>query len=75
MICTSTGGKPRATLEWLRNGEPIEGTFSGVGRDSTSTLSFIARETDNNALYTCEASNPLTPKPLVASVKLTVVCK
>lgn len=75
LVCTSTGGKPRATLTWLRNGEPLQGIATGSGRDSSSTLAFTVQQTDNNAVYSCAASNPLTPKPLVTFVKLTVICK
>lgn len=75
LVCSSTGGKPRATLTWFRNGEALEGILSGSGRDSSSTLAFTVQETDNNAVYSCAASNPLTPKPLVTFVKLTVICK
>lgn len=75
LSCISRGGKPRAALAWLRNGEPVEGIFTGVGRDSSSTLSFTVQDTDNNAVYSCSASNPLTPRPLVAAIKLTVICK
>ncbi|KAG8196283.1 hypothetical protein JTE90_023837 [Oedothorax gibbosus] len=73
LTCTSVGGKPRAELQWYRNGNAVKGTFSSIGRDSTSTISFVVKSSDNNAVYTCAASNPLTPLPLVATVKISVV--
>ncbi|CAL1267938.1 unnamed protein product [Larinioides sclopetarius] len=73
LTCSSTGGKPPAELQWLRNGDIIQGSFSTVGRDSTNTISFTVQRTDNNAVYTCAASNPLTPVPLVTAVKLSVL--
>ncbi|GBL74741.1 Synaptogenesis protein syg-2 [Araneus ventricosus] len=73
LTCSSTGGKPPAELQWLRNGDIIQGSFSTVGRDSANTISFTVQRTDNNAVYTCAASNPLTPVPLVTAVKLSVV--
>ncbi|GFY74004.1 synaptogenesis protein syg-2 [Trichonephila inaurata madagascariensis] len=75
LICTSMGGKPPAELEWLRNGDIIQGSYSISGRDSSSSISFTVRSSDNNAVYTCAASNPLTPIPLVAAIKLSVICK
>ncbi|GIX82640.1 synaptogenesis protein syg-2 [Caerostris darwini] len=72
LTCSTTGGKPPAELQWLRNGDMIQGSYSAVGRNSTNIISLTARSIDNNAMYTCAASNPLTPIPLVTAVKLSV---
>ncbi|XP_035212293.1 nephrin-like isoform X4 [Stegodyphus dumicola] len=73
LVCSSSGGKPRARIEWFRNGEVVEGNSSILGRDSSNTISFRVRDIDNNAVYSCAASNPLTPRPLVTSITLSVV--
>ncbi|XP_071044210.1 nephrin-like [Parasteatoda tepidariorum] len=73
LTCSSSGGKPPADIVWYRNGDTIKGSFSSVGRDSSNTISIIVQSSDNNAVYTCAASNPLTARPLITTVKLSVV--
>ncbi|KFM57802.1 Nephrin, partial [Stegodyphus mimosarum] len=73
LVCSSSGGKPRARIEWFRNGEVVEGNSSILSRDSSNTISFRVRDIDNNAVYSCAASNPLTSRPLVTSITLSVV--
>lgn len=40
-----------------------------------SELTISMKDSDNGALYRCEASNPATSVPLQASVKFVVNCE
>ncbi|XP_071511631.1 nephrin-like [Diadema antillarum] len=74
LVCRATGGNPLATLVWYKNGVEQEGAQATTQNIlSTSELAIILDQTDNGALYTCNASNEATPVPLSASVTLNVL--
>ncbi|XP_055938972.1 nephrin-like isoform X2 [Argiope bruennichi] len=72
LACVSRGGNPLAKLVWFRNDQQVDVTYTTTGRESTNTLTFQVESSDNNAIYRCEATNSVSPKPMVAMVKLTV---
>ncbi|XP_077985243.1 nephrin-like [Glandiceps talaboti] len=73
MMCASFGGNPLATLVWKKNGVALEdGNYKTQGNTATSQLSIITEQSDNGAIYSCDASNPATPKPLSCNVTLVV---
>ncbi len=58
-----------------KNDEEIDFSYeSGFGKAQNELL-FTVMPNDNEAVYRCEASNRVTPQPLIAEVKLTVQCK
>ncbi|XP_063959504.1 nephrin-like [Lytechinus pictus] len=73
LVCFAMGGNPLATLVWYKNGEVQEAETGTQSILSTSTLRIILDETDNGAVYSCNASNEATPVPLQASVTLNVL--
>ncbi|XP_019627386.1 PREDICTED: nephrin-like isoform X2 [Branchiostoma belcheri] len=77
MTCIAAGGNPEASLVWLKNGQVLSAdsnsiTYSISGNIASSELSIIAEASDNNAVYSCNASNPATSQPLSATKVLTV---
>ncbi|XP_042902394.1 nephrin isoform X3 [Parasteatoda tepidariorum] len=72
LACVSRGGNPLAKLVWFRNDQQVDLTYTTTGRESTNTLTFPVESNDNNAIYRCEATNSISPKPMIAMVKLTV---
>ena len=44
-------------------------------RESRNMYSFIAATDDNNAMYRCEASNTISPRPMKAQIKVSVQCE
>ncbi|XP_022657979.1 nephrin-like isoform X2 [Varroa destructor] len=71
--CVSRGGNPLASVLWYRGSDtkPCDSSFSSSDRNSVNTLNFIANASDNNAIYRCVATNPVS-KPETAQVKLSV---
>ena len=82
LSCLSQNGKPAATLRWLRNGvEVSEGAVYSTEsagnklQNGKSILTFTPKDEDNEAYYTCQASNEALQKPLSVTVQLNVMCK
>lgn len=77
LMCKSRGGNPLAQLVWFKNNEQVDFSYTTTtGRESTNSHTFIVDASDNDAVYRCEASShPISPTPMIASVKLTVHCK
>jgi len=77
LTCISHGGNPLAQLVWLKNGEQIDFSYTTTsGKESRNSLTFTVTESDNNAIYRCEArtsSQLISPTPMNAMVKLTVL--
>ena len=76
MICSSTGGNPSPTLNWLRDGNVItngisRSTNSGV---TTSTLTFTAGLEDHLEVFECQADNGVLNKPLATTTYIEVYC-
>ncbi|XP_074593435.1 nephrin-like isoform X1 [Brevipalpus obovatus] len=74
LTCESQGGNPFATLKWFKESEEI---MSGFTRTTTSgasisELSVLVKYSDNGAAYRCEASNPVTSRPLNATIRFNV---
>ncbi|XP_070550962.1 nephrin-like [Ptychodera flava] len=73
MSCRSIGGNPLATLTWLKDGVPVEDAkYATHGNIASSELRIILDQTDNGAMYSCNASNPATPQPLSTNITLSV---
>ncbi|XP_076310450.1 nephrin-like isoform X2 [Tachypleus tridentatus] len=72
LACISRGGNPPSKLLWFRNGAQVDSSYSVSGRETTNPYTFHVDASDNNADYRCEASNSVTLKPMVASVRLKV---
>ncbi|XP_041373934.1 nephrin-like isoform X2 [Gigantopelta aegis] len=72
LICTSRGGNPLATVVWYRNSEQVDYSFVSGGNKAVNEYTFTAEALDNQAIYRCEVSNVVTPRPLSAEFKLTV---
>uniref|UniRef100_A0A8C4WLV8 NPHS1 adhesion molecule, nephrin n=1 Tax=Gopherus evgoodei TaxID=1825980 RepID=A0A8C4WLV8_9SAUR len=75
LTCISLSGNPLATLQWLKNGNVVSTSWetedaSGASR---SLLTLSIKPEDNGAQLHCEATNQVSPLPLVASVTLRVV--
>ncbi|XP_063411506.1 nephrin-like [Mytilus trossulus] len=74
IICSSTGGNPLPTLNWLRNDNVItygisRSTNNGV---TTSTLTFTAGLEDHLAVFECQAGNGVLNKPLATTTYIEV---
>ncbi|XP_076088987.1 synaptogenesis protein syg-2-like [Mytilus galloprovincialis] len=74
MICSSTGGNPSPTLNWLRDDNVItngisRSTNSGV---TTSTLTFTAGLKDHLEVFECQADNGVLNKPLATTTYIEV---
>nr|CDS23603.1 nephrin [Echinococcus granulosus] len=75
LVCECLNGYPPPELRWLKNGKPIETTFTqrnflvGVGLD----LKIVARKEDNGARITCQAKSraqlgDVKSRPLILNV-------
>ena len=74
LMCRSRGGNPLAQLVWYKNNEQVDFSYTTTnGRESSNSHTFIVEPSDNNAVYRCEASShPISPTPMITSVKLAV---
>ncbi|KAJ8316232.1 hypothetical protein KUTeg_006246 [Tegillarca granosa] len=70
--CQSVGGNPPATLKWYKGDEELDSEVT-VGNTVSASLAVITKRNDNNAIYTCKASNEATPVPLEALPKSVTV--
>lgn len=75
LSCVSHGGNPLAETAWFKNDEPIDFSYTTSGRESLNAYNLVASTEDNGAVYTCQAKNHLSPRPMTASVRMTVLCK
>ncbi|XP_076321284.1 nephrin-like isoform X2 [Tachypleus tridentatus] len=73
LSCISQGGNPLAQLVWFKNNQQIDFSYTTRGQKSTNKHTFVVDNSDNNAIYRCEASNIMSPQPMNALVKLTVL--
>lgn len=71
--CYASGGNPLATLQWYKNGQPLEAVLGTSTAMASAELTIILAQTDNGALYQCNASNAATPQPLQANKTLNVL--
>ncbi|XP_015795287.1 nephrin isoform X2 [Tetranychus urticae] len=72
--CESQGGNPLADLKWFKGKEEITSgwTVTSTVNGVSSELTLVVTDSDNGAIYRCEASNAASKEPLEASVKLKV---
>ncbi len=75
LTCIARGGNPLAQVYWYRNGIGLDFSFSSGDNRAENVLAFTVEPTDNDAVYRCEASNLVTPQPLVAEEQLIVQCE
>ncbi|XP_039278760.1 nephrin [Nilaparvata lugens] len=73
LSCTSLGGNPLATLTWYKNDKKIPSQTKEAGISVQSEIQILTNVTDNEAIYKCEATNPATEIPLIATVTLSVL--
>ncbi|CAC5394181.1 unnamed protein product [Mytilus coruscus] len=69
MICSSTGGNPLPTINWLRDDNVIT---NGISRSAdsgvtTTTLTFTAGLEDHLEVFECQADNGVLKKPLATT--------
>ncbi|CAG0880471.1 unnamed protein product, partial [Darwinula stevensoni] len=75
--CKSRGGNPPAELTWYKNGirQDVPYTHFAMYQgapESVSVFTFRTRPSDHHTSLRCEASNKLTPHPLIERRNLTV---
>lgn len=75
LTCLSYGGNPPATITWFRNGEMVDMSYTTSGRESRNLYTFVAASEDNNAKFSCEASNEMSSDAMNAQITLSVQCK
>lgn len=83
LTCIAREGKPAATFRWFRNGveltenviiDSIE-KLNNKLENGRSVLMMSPRNEDNDALFTCQATNPAMPRPANVTVQLSVLRK
>ena len=74
--CTSVGGNPLAQVAWERNGALVDFNFTTKDNKAVNELTFVAKPTDNGAVFLCKAWNVVnSDTPLRANRSLIVHCK
>ncbi|XP_051901328.1 nephrin [Pristis pectinata] len=75
LICTSGGGNPLATLQWLKGDGVLSRNWGTGSQKGTvrSVLLYPVTPEDNGAILGCEAANHVTAAPLRTDVTLRVV--
>ena len=59
----------------LEGNKELESVRRVTGNIVSNQVSFLLKPDDNNAEYTCNATNDATTEPLVTAVNLRVSCK
>lgn len=84
LLCTCSGGKPAATLQWIWGGDKVNSNTWVVKNDdgsfvSYAKLEFLARRVRNRDLFECKATNKAMwiagTVPYVVTHTLVVHCK
>uniref|UniRef100_A0A8D2CUY0 Nephrin n=1 Tax=Sciurus vulgaris TaxID=55149 RepID=A0A8D2CUY0_SCIVU len=72
--CTAQGGNPLATLQWLKNGQPVSTAWGTehVQAVARSVLTMTVRPEDHGARLSCEAYNSVSTGTQEQSVTLQV---
>ncbi|XP_019674234.3 nephrin isoform X1 [Felis catus] len=62
LLCVSRGGNPPATLQWLKNGQPVSTAWGTEHAEAVarSMLVMIVRPEDHGARLSCEAHNSVS---------------
>ncbi|GIY08352.1 nephrin [Caerostris extrusa] len=81
VLCDSASSNPESTLHWWRNGEVYTGYDSEVsnavygGQSTHSRIDFNAYSKDDEAIFTCQATNNVLQRSVHDSVTLRVFFK
>ena len=83
VTCTTTGSRPKATLEWTIGQKDVTSNaterFIHITASDTYTvisdLTYSVGKTDNGQVLTCKADNVVVSSGLQASITLNVKCK
>jgi hypothetical protein len=84
VTCTTTGSRPRATLEWTIGQKDVtsdatERSTSHITASDTYTvisdLTYIVRKNDNGQVVICKAVNVAASSGIQASTTLNVKCE
>ncbi|XP_077863266.1 uncharacterized protein LOC102802132 [Saccoglossus kowalevskii] len=68
--CQSTDGNPLATLNWYRGNSKINGLSSSTTDDTvTKDYTWNLNRNDNDAVYTCKATNDALTTPLTCQLE------
>nr|XP_012630439.1 nephrin isoform X2 [Microcebus murinus] len=72
--CVARGGNPLATLQWLKNGQPVSTAWGTEHTQAVarSVLVMIVRPEDHGARLSCEAQNSVSTGTQERSVTLQV---
>nr|XP_015224214.1 PREDICTED: nephrin isoform X1 [Lepisosteus oculatus] len=74
LMCYCSGGNPLARLTWLKNNKPVRDVPAAVTAEKVVSreLILLLEPSDNQATYSCNASNEAKAPPLAAGTKLHV---
>ncbi|GFT02554.1 nephrin [Nephila pilipes] len=81
IVCDSGSSNPESTLHWWRNGEVYSGYDSELttaiygGKSTHSRIEFKAFARDDEAIFTCQATNNVLKRSVHDSVTLRVFFK
>ncbi|GFQ89077.1 nephrin [Trichonephila clavata] len=81
IVCDSGSSNPESTLHWWRNGEVYSGYDSELtnaiygGKSTHSRIEFKAFAKDDEAIFTCQATNNVLQRSVHDSVTLRVFFK
>ncbi|XP_054719149.1 nephrin-like [Uloborus diversus] len=81
ILCDSGSSNPQSTLHWWRNGEAVSGYDSEVseavygGKSTHSRLDLNVSSKDDEAIFTCQATNNVLERSVHQSLTLRVFFK
>ena len=83
VTCTTTGSRPRATLQWTIEQKDVTSNaterFSYITASDTYTvisdLTYNVGKSDNEQVLTCKAVNVVASSGVQTSIALNVTCK
>ena len=83
VTCTTTGSRPRATLQWTIGQTNVTSAATERSSHNTDTdmytvmsdLTYSVGKSDNEQVLTCKAVNVAAPSDVKTSITLNVTCK
>ncbi|XP_078699893.1 nephrin-like [Branchiostoma floridae x Branchiostoma belcheri] len=72
LTCRSEGGDPLPDLVWYKNDQRIDSSYHSRSNQTFNQLVHTVVVSDNNAEFSCQASNGVTPTALKTAITLTV---
>ncbi|XP_054553071.1 nephrin isoform X2 [Talpa occidentalis] len=74
LLCTARGGNPPATLQWLKNGQPVSTAWGTEHAQAVarSLLVMVVRPEDHGVRLSCEAHNSVSTAAQERGVTLQV---